>query len=218
MGEKKYALREKKHARTKLAIMRAFIERLKNSRYDNISIREVCENVEVSEGTFFNYFPEKIDIINYYMHLVVLKTAWKSKKINSRGRYLDLIDKSFETLAEEFTNPNLIYEMISIMVVQKDRPKKITILDIEKCYAFPGCEGIEAIPTLFIDDFYRDCLKNALKNGELPPKTNLDDVLISLEAILGGTMMAVKLEKSSNLSYHLKRQLSLLWKGLGRKT
>ncbi len=218
MGKKKYALREKKHAQTKLAIMRAFIERLKNTRYDNISIREVCENVEVSEGTFFNYFPEKIDIINYYMHLVVLKTAWKSKKVKSRGRYLDLIDKSFETLAEEFTNPNLIYEMISIMVIQKDRPKKITIPDIEKCYAFPECEGIEAMPTLFIDDFYRGCLKNALKNGELPPKTNLDDVLISLEAILGGTMMAVKLEKSSNLSYHMKRQLSLLWKGLGRKT
>jgi len=218
MEEKKYTLREKKHAQTKLAIMSAFIGRLKNTRFDNISIREVCENVEVSEGTFFNYFPEKIDIINYYMHLVVLKTAWEAKKINSRGKYLDLIDKSFETLSEEFTNPNLIYEIISIMIVQKDRPKKITIPDIEKCYAFPECEGIEAIPTLFIDDFYRDCLKNALKNGELPPKTNLNDVLISLEAILGGTMVAVKLEKSSNLSYHLKRQLLLLWKGLGRKT
>ena len=76
MRVKEYSLREKKHARTKIAIMNAFIKRLEKTRFDDISIREICKSVEVSEGTFFNYFSEKIDIINYYSHLLFLKIFW----------------------------------------------------------------------------------------------------------------------------------------------
>jgi hypothetical protein len=214
MREKEYSLRERKHVRTKIAIMDAFIKRLEKARFDDISIRQICKSVEVSEGTFFNYFPEKIDIINYYMHLVILKVIWKAQKETPQGKYPVLINTVFRKLAEELNNVNIIYQLIAILIIQQERPKKITITDLEKQLVFPGYPGIENIPSIFIDDFLKECLKGALKNKELPKNTNINDVLVSLLAILGGTLLAAKLGNIKDHAYHYIRQLKLLWKGL----
>ncbi len=217
MTVEEYPLRERKHAKTKIAIMNAFIKRLESSRFEDISIKEICRDVEVSEGTFFNYFPEKIDIINYYTHLIFLKVIWKARKDSPQGKNLDLINTVFEKIAEELDNANIIYQIISIMLIQKERPKQIAIPDIEKYIAFPGYAGIEDIPTVFIDDFLRECLKGAVKNSELPKDTKINDVLVSLMAILGGTLLATKLADIKDRACHYIRQLQLFWKGLGLK-
>ena len=210
-----YPLRERKHAKTKIAIMNAFIERLEKTRFEDISIREICKSVDISEGTFFNYFPEKIDIVNYYIHLVDLKTIWKAKKITPQGKYLALINSFFEKLSEEINNPNIIYQLISVMATQKEKPKTITIPNIEREIAFPGYAGINDIQLNMIDDFLRECLVGAVKNGGLRKSVQIDDVLVSLITILAGTLFAVKFENLNNRTYHYIRQLRLLWKGLG---
>ena len=139
MKENEYSLREKKHARTKNAIMNAFMERLRHNRFDDISVRNVCDDAEVAEGTFFNYFPEKIDVIGYYLHLMTLKMIWKAKKETSSGKYLPVIDSVFRQLVEELNNNNLTYQIISVLLVQSERPKKVTISALEKRLAFPDC-------------------------------------------------------------------------------
>lgn len=217
MKVREYSLRERKHAKTKIAIMNAFIKSLEKTRFDDISIRQICKSVEVSEGTFFNYFPEKIDIINYYMHLIILKDVWKAQREAPEGKYLAFINALFRKLAEELKSVNIIYQLVAILTVQQERPRKITITDLEKRLAFPDCPGIENIPSLFIDDFLKECLKGALKNKELPKNTDINDVLVSLLAILGGTLLAAKLGNIKDYTYHYMRQLKLLWKSLGAK-
>ena len=217
MRVNEYPLREKKHARTKIAIMNVFIKRLEKTRFDDISIRQICQSVEISEGTFFNYFPEKIDIINYYSHLLFLKILWKTRKEVPQGKYIALIETVFKNAAAELNNVNIIYQIISIMVMQQERPKEMAISNIEKHFAFPDYDGIEDVPAIFIDRFFEECLKDALKNGKLPKKTKINDVAVSLMTILGGTLMAAKLGSIKDCAYHYTRQLKLLWKGLGIK-
>lgn len=132
MRVKEYSLRERKHVKTKIAIMDAFIKRLEKTRFDDISIREICKIVEVSEGTFFNYFPEKIDIINYYMNLMFLKVVWKTQKEAPQGKYLALINTVFRKLAEELNNVNIMYQLIAIMIVRQERPKTVAISNLER--------------------------------------------------------------------------------------
>jgi len=217
MVKKEYSLREKKHARTKIALMKAFLERLRYSRFENISIKEVCKNVEVSEGTFFNYFPEKIDLITYYVNLMTMKMIWNARRKVPRGRCLALINAFFEEMADEFTKVNIAYELISIMVVQHARPKKAMITDVEKRLVFPDLSGIEDVPPLFIDEFLRECIEQALNNGELPGRVNINDALVSLMAINIGTPIAVKFHDAKSVKYHYLRHLQLLWKELGAK-
>ncbi|MBF0216397.1 MAG: TetR/AcrR family transcriptional regulator [Candidatus Omnitrophica bacterium] len=215
MEKKEYTLREKKFARTKIALMNEFIARMKASRFDDISIQEICKNVEVSDGTFFNYFPEKVDIVNYYRQLFFLNIVWKARKETPAGKYLALINCAFEKLAQGQDNLNIVHQILSIMLVQKGKPGTVNISDIEKHLAFPDCEGIEEMQIVFIDVFFEECLIGAVKNGELPENADIDDILISLLAIMGGTVLAAKLRNVKDRKYHYSRQLKLLWKGLG---
>jgi len=217
MRPKEYSLRERKHAKTKIAIMNAFIERLEKTRFDDISIRQICKSVEISEGTFFNYFPEKIDIINYYMNLMFLKVVAKARKDVPQGQYIPLINAIFARMAELLSNNNIVYQMISLMLVQRERPKTVAISNLERQIFFPGSESIENVRVMLIDDFLRECLVGAVNSGELPKDLKINDVQVSLITILGGTLLAAKFAAIKDRSYHYTRQLQFLWNGLGVK-
>jgi AcrR family transcriptional regulator len=203
--------------------MNAFIERLRNSRFEDIAIKDVCKSAEISEGTFFNYFPEKIDVITFYVNLMTMKVIWKAQKKAPNGKYIALINAFFEELADEFTKLDITYELISIMVVQHEKPKKTIIPDIEKNLVFPNLAGIEDTPPFLIDEFFIECMEGALKNGELPGSVNIDNALVSLMTIMVGTLIAVKFSDVvkfrdvKSVKHNYLRQLQMLWTGLGVK-
>jgi len=215
MVAQEYSLREKKYARTKVGLMNAFVERLRSKRFDDISIREVCQEAEIAEGTFFNYFPEKIDVISYFLYLTTLKMIWKAQKTTPEKKYLPLINSLFSQVSERLDNNNVIYEIISVLLVQAQKPKKVEISGFEKKLAFPDCAGIEKTPAVIMDEWLKECVTLALKNGEMPSKTNVDDTVTSLMTILTGTMLSTRFNHKNSRDYHYIRQLKALWKGLG---
>ncbi|MDD5654895.1 MAG: TetR/AcrR family transcriptional regulator [Candidatus Omnitrophica bacterium] len=212
---REYSLREKKSARTKIAIINAFMERLKRKSFDDISIREVCRDAEVAQGTFFNYFPEKIDVISSYLHLMTSKMIWKAKNEVPAGRYLDIIDSVFKQLSVEWSSSNLAYQILSVLIAQGVRPKDISLSGIEKKLFFPDCPGIEEAPSVILDQWLKGCIIGARKNCELPLNINVDDVVISLITIITGTLLALRFENVNKCGYHYRRQLHDLWRVLG---
>lgn len=217
MEEQHFPLRERKHAKTKVALTMAFVERLKSARLDDISIKEVCDSVEVSEGTFYNYFPAKIDLIYYYQQLMDLKIIWETQRRAKKDSPLQCIDVMFDVLVQQIKHPYLLYELISIFVGQKVRPQHIDIPRAERLYAFPNCKGIEDIHIMSLEDFLYKNLAEAAKQEELPKKVDLNDVLVLLMTIIVGVPLAISYENFNALGPHYKKQLSFLWEGLGRK-
>ncbi len=210
-----YSLREKKSARTRIVIMNAFMELLKHKRYEDISIKEVCRGAEVAEGTFFNYFPEKIDVISYYLHLMTSKMIWQAAVDAPKGGYLAVIDRLCDQLAVEWSRNNLAYQILSVLIVQSERPKDVAVPGLEKRMVFPDCPGIEEVPSVHLDEWFRSCVIQARDNGELPSKTDVDDVVVSLTTIITGTLLAIRFGKMNKCGYHYARQLEALWRGLG---
>lgn len=217
MEEQNFPLRERKHAKTKVALTMAFVERLKSARLDDISIKEVCDSVDVSEATFFNYFPAKIDLIYYFRQLMDLKIIWETQRRAKKGSPLHCIDVMFDVLVQQIKHPYLLYELISIFVGHKVKPKLIDISRSERFFAFPNCKGIEEIPIMLLDDFLYENLVDATKQGELPKGVDLNDVFIFLLTIFRGVPLAVTHEDFNTIGSHFKKQLPFLWKGLGRK-
>lgn len=217
MKEKEYSIRERKFARTKLGLMDAFLKRLKSAPFDDISIREVCRDAEVAEKTFFNYFPEKMDVVAYYLQLRALKMIFEAGQSVPDGKNLARIQYVFSQMGTELGNDNVIYQIISALLIQGQKPKSIEISEVEKRMAFPGCEGIETVPAVRLQDWIRECVKAARKQGELPAKTNVEDVVVSLVTILGGTLLATRVENIEDRQYHYTRQVQFLWNGLGAK-
>ena len=103
------------------------------------------------------------------------------------------------------------------MIIQQERPRTVEISRLERSIFFPGSEGIDNIRVILVDDFLKECLQGAVKNGELSKTIKIDDVLISLMTILSGTLLAAKFTDIKDRSYHYSRQLKFLWDGLGVK-
>lgn len=206
-----FSLRERKQAYTKIALLKAFIERLKDSRFDDISIKEICAEVQVSEGTFFNYFPQKMDVINYYVHLLFVKVYWSVRKEHTSGQFLDLIDSMVERFSGELRTPNTIYQILTTFMLQNNKPNMIEISRVEKKVAFNDLEGIEDVPSMQVVAFFRECLLNARGNAEIPADANIEDLVVSLLSILTGTLMATKFDNCDKRAYHYTRQLKILW-------
>jgi AcrR family transcriptional regulator len=56
-------LRERKKARTRAAIQRHALRLIRRQGYDATTVSQIAEAAEVSESTFFRYFPTKEDVV-----------------------------------------------------------------------------------------------------------------------------------------------------------
>src|SRR5215210_4290457 len=80
LGGTAISLRERKFAKTKLALLRAAVTRLEQKRLSEITVKELCEHVQVSEATFFNYFPRKDDLLHYFTRIWTLEVLLHARQ------------------------------------------------------------------------------------------------------------------------------------------
>ncbi len=215
MTKKKYSLREKKHAKTKIALAKAFLERLKSTRFSDISIKEVCNAVEVSEGTFYNYFSNKIELARYFERLTLLKVAWEVQKKEQQLKPLEMIEYAFDLMAIEISQPFLFYEMVSLFTTERIKLKEGQALtEAEKYFAFPKCNDIEKVEVVTIENLFSELVNKAQKKGTISKKLKANDILINLMAILIGVPLAIEIEDFDKINRLYRSQLALLWKAV----
>lgn len=213
--KKDFTLREKKYAKTKIALANAFIERLKKTKFSEISIKEVCESVEVSEGTFFNYFPQKVDVVFYYKQIIGLKISWEIKQSWGKKSPWALIEFTFNSIASELSQPYLFYEIISLFTAERKKSKEMALIPAEKFYANPGCGGIEDIPVELVEETLLALIKEAKQNGEFKEEIKPEEILLALMTILVGVPLAINIEDFGMLKKYYRLQLAILWKAVG---
>jgi len=212
---KKFTLREKKYAKTKNALTRAFMERLRSTKFSDISIRDVCASVEVSEGTFYNYFPSKADLACYFRTLTLLKISWEIKKKERELKPLRLIEYVFDLILKNVEQPFLFYEIVSIFTAERVEPnRELKLTDPEKTYAFPDCPGIEKIPVVTLGDLFFQIIEKGQKKGFISKNIKAHDIVLALMAIVVGLPLVIKMEDFNKLRKFYRGQLALLWKAI----
>ncbi len=212
--EDKYPLREKKHAKTKLALTEAFIKRLEQEDYDTISIKDICQQVEVSEATFFNYFPRKIDVIIYFHNLFFLKIYWRLKHESQTDAPIQLVMDLLDYLAEELPEPNVFFRFIGVFVKDRQsRDEMPHISEAEKYYAYPDLPQIEEIQSVNMDLYLQDLIDQAVAQNVVKEGISAKDVWVAVNTILIGTPMSLE-ENFADLKEYYRKQLAWLQQSL----
>src|SRR5215218_9678164 len=62
-GRPKAGLRERKKAKTRAEIQRQALRLFRERGYEETTVSQIAEAAEVSESTFFRYFPTKEDVV-----------------------------------------------------------------------------------------------------------------------------------------------------------
>ncbi|MFC1749030.1 TetR/AcrR family transcriptional regulator [Pseudomonadota bacterium] len=211
--KKKIGLRERKFAKTRLKLAEALVQRLQESTLEEIVVRDLCEDAEISEATFFNYFPRKVDLLDYYTHLWMLDLNWRCQ--NSQRSGLEAIAVSFDFMGQAFQNQTgVMSEIIGRQALQREKPKPVDIGLAERIIAYPEHTGVEDIPIGGVDKAWLPALEQAIRSGELPPNSHMPTLMVGLASIFYGVPLVVRQSNVAAIPNMYAQQLAVFWAGI----
>ena len=212
-------LRQRKFARTRLALARVLADALGEQSFAEVPVKRLCRAAEVSEATFFNYFPRKQDLMTYLAHLWMLELGWHVERASAENRGLSVVDKLFAEVARTCERrPGVLAELLAWIARGGSLNTGLAISALEKQLAFPDLPGIEATPIKGIDAWLAPHLEAAISRGELPENTLVPLLLGALLSILFGAPLTLLASDPARIAPVYRQQLALLLAGVRAAT
>lgn len=215
----KLPLRERKHARTKLALVNAAIQRLEATPLEEVTVNALCDDVEISEATFFNYFAKKGDLLDYYVQLWTLEITWQIRQSNQQG--LAAIDTFFALAATRFQqHPGLMGEVLARLARLREKPAPQTIGRAERHRLFENQindsnrTAIEALEVGGLDTILVPTLQQAINSKELPENIHLPTTMLGLVALFYGIPLLLRISNPEMIPAAFRQQLAIYWRGI----
>jgi hypothetical protein len=205
-------LRHKKIYQTRLALAELFIEKLEEEKFESISIKDICEQTEVSEATFYNYFPQKIDVIAYWFKVKLYKILWTINNLHKNLSFTQSIEKTFELFAKEIKHPYLFYEVISIFGTSRIKINNFSLSEEELKYIYPEYKQDKKIPLINLSDFFTEKIDLQFKDGKIPQNVCKKTLCQFLLTILKGVPLSTPISEFNKIAEIYQKHLSLLWK------
>ena len=208
-------LRERKFAKTKLGLLHAALEALEHRGLEEVSTRELCAAVSISQASFFNYFPRKEDLLTYFIQVWSLEMAWHGQRLAATLGGLGAIEEIFALTARETArHPTVMAEIVAWQVRHVATPPPPLTVS-EKLLAHPTLDGVETLPQdAGLQALFPPLLVQAVERGELPAGVDVRDVMAALATIFFGVPVLGRQANLNNLEGLYRRQLQLLWAGL----
>jgi len=207
--------REKKHARTKVSLLHALVDRLEGRTLEDVSVRELCDAVQISEASFFNYFPKKSDVLVYFVELWSIEAgAHADHALKERGA-LEAIEAVFALTASAVKqHPSVMAEVIAHQARMSEPPGLVEVSLAERLFAFPELLGADKIEPRGLDAILPRLLDEAVRRGELPRGIDKNMAFLALGAMFFGVPLLLRRTAPEYVGPAFKAQLSLIWAGL----
>jgi len=208
----KIGLRERKAARLKVGLAETLVELLEQRPLEEISIREMCESHEISEATFFNYYPRKQDVLSYFIQLWRLEMTWLAQQAAAESG-LDAIAGIFDHAAGQLSQfPAFMGEMLAYQARLRDWPQAVEITPAERLQAFPEMEGIEELVPEGLESIFSSLLGRAIEQGQLAADSDREALILALVSLFFGVPMQMRLYEPKRIGELLQKELQLLWR------
>jgi len=208
-------LRQRKFARTRLNLARVLADALGQQSFDEVSVKQLCRSAEVSEATFFNYFPRKQELLTYLVHLWVLELGWHVQKATEELSGLVVVDALFAEVARTCeSRPGVLAEMLAWIARGGSLDSDLQIGELEKQLAYPDLDDIGSVPVKGIDAWLLPPLEAAISNGDLPENTLVPLILTTLLSVLFGVPLTLLASDPTRIATVYRQQLALVLAGI----
>ena len=212
-------LRQRKFARTKLALLDAAVSALRDRPLDEVTVKQLCETAGISEASFFNYFPRKTDLLVYYIQLWSIEMAWHGRRLADARGGLAAIEEIFAmTAARVAENPAPMGEIVAGQARMTVLPAFGEVGLAERLLALPELDGIEDLEGEGLDTLLPPLIDRAIRARELPTRTDRQAVFIALTTIFLGLPVVLRRAPAGALAEAYHTQLRLLWAGLRQRS
>lgn len=207
-------IRAKKSAKIKLDILIASTQLLGKKSFRELYVEEICEKAGVSKVTFFKYFPQKDDVLLYYLRIWCLDRAIELHHENKEG--LNGIHYLMEKLADSFEkNPGLILSMISYMTSLQRPPAPYPLKSIERQLLYPEDNAVKEVELLSIPQMLEKFLLEAIFKKQIVGVSDTKDITNLFLAVIYGSIVTAHLRQISPLRAFFKQNVETLLKKLG---
>ncbi|MGG1663526.1 TetR/AcrR family transcriptional regulator [Brevibacillus sp. NRS-1366] len=201
------SLRERKKAKTRLALLKACLDLIGEGNFRNVLVEDICQRAEVSKVTFFKFFPKKEDLLIYFMSIWQAECYVELSSSSKRG--WDAVRHIFAKVTEEGKKyPGIMLSLISFLSEQKMHPCVPVLSHAELSLLFPDREERAAIAEVALDDIFRQCVIEAREDGQLSLQVSDEEAVILLFSMFYGAYLSAHLFRSSDFlafyEMHLK--------------
>ncbi|RLB45654.1 MAG: hypothetical protein DRJ42_29460 [Deltaproteobacteria bacterium] len=205
-------LRERKAAKTRLGLVEALIEALRERPFDEITVRSLCQEVGISEPTFFKYFPRKEDPLVLFVALWSIGLGVRAADESLSGKGIAAL--VFEETARQMKrSPRVMHEIIAHQMRAEAPPRGAPPTRSELMMYFgdePLAWDMKPVP---VQDLMALAINRAKARGELPVGASVTDAVWTLVAVFFGVPASTRSQRVVARRY--RRALDLVWAGIG---
>lgn len=203
-------LREIKRARLKLALLKAAIDQMGQHRggLSDLPVEAICGAVEVSRVTFFNYFPQKADLLNYFLRVWCLERAVEQLREPLRG--VSAIERIFLRGAEARDASSVFLNLISWIASLSTPPPEIEITPAERHVLYPDEPAVQELKIPHLREMLAKHSAEARADGEIKSRLPERELVALLLTVLYGAPLALHVSGEKDLHRRYRSHLRLL--------
>lgn len=207
-------VRARKSAKIKLDILIASTQLLGKKSFRELYVDDICEKAGVSKVTFFKYFPQKDDVLLYYLRIWCLDRAIEFHHQPKEG--LEGIFYLVEKLSDTYEkNPGLILSLISYITSLQRPPSPYPLRTLEREMLYPNDEAVKQIELMSIDQMLEKFLLEAIFQKQIVGVSDTKDISGLFLSVIYGSLITAHVRQIKPIRVFFKRNIENLLKKLG---
>ncbi|TLS50650.1 TetR/AcrR family transcriptional regulator [Paenibacillus antri] len=158
-------LREIKKARAKIALYEASLDLIGSASFRAVKLEDICAKAEVSKVTFFKFFPQKEDVLVYFMCVWLLERRLEIEEagLTGEGAIRHVVGRVADGAR---TRPGLMLSLIGFLAESQMHPCMPVLSDAELHLLFPGREERARSMSVNLFALFHQWIEEAKAAGE----------------------------------------------------
>jgi AcrR family transcriptional regulator len=207
------SLRKEKAARLKVHVLENTLKLAGKKSFDDLYVEDLCAKVKISKVTFFKYFPQKEDVLMYYLRIWCLTRAAELKAKPKEG--MQAMYYIFDKMSETFeAHPGLLLGLVGYLSDMRRSAKPFPVKPEEKRLLFPNNDEIASVEMLSLDQMFEKFTLEAIFKKEMTKTSLTKDISNLLVTTLYGSILSAHIYRPGSYKQFFRRNLDLLIKGL----